>query len=552
MALANVPASAAAVPVSAAGVIFPAAAALALKQGQVLDARVVQMLGGNAVRLNIEGVLIDALAGARLAPGALLRMRVEGDGPTVRLTIVPPSQAKTAPLPSVQATPAQSAPAVAASSSLQQPAPAPAQQTAPIATPGASVAPALQRLFGDVQRALAQPGGTITQSQREAAARILNLALPPSSPTAVASGTPAAPAVPAAQAPLSLPPQALAQLVTGMAQVLAQDGDGAADLVRQAAARLFSLTRAAAAGMPAAPAPSTVQPLPAGSAVRALFASADLILAGNPKEVPAPVREALEALTTLRASVTPQTGGEALRHAVAASGVFAEAHIVQWAVPQPAGDMKLALFLVRDAVRAWLGEGDSKTRPAADKPAPPARGAETAQPARAEPPTGAAREMARVLLAQTDAALSRLRVAQVAAFPDRAEPGAAVSTDQNGSLHVALPIANGDRPGFLHMQIDPDGGGDADAGGSGGWRVRFSLDVEPAGPAQAVLGFKAGEVSVSLWAERGETAAVLAAHEPLLRDMLKQAGLEAGMLSIRRGKPAAQIWRNARLLDRRS
>lgn len=537
MVLANVPASAPAAPATAAGIVFPAAAALALKQGQVLDARVVQALGGDAVRLNIQGVLIDALAGTRLEQGTLLRVRVDGAGSAIRLAILAPSTGQAA---LAQAVPApQPAASLPAHAMVPGAGPSPAPSSSALAAApqaGADVSQSLQRLFGDVLRSLAAPGGAVTQDQRAAAARILNLSVPQP-----AGGT-------QPQAPPALPASALAQVVAGMAQALAQDGDGAGEMVRQAAARLFGLAQPQA--QPSAQA--LPPPAAAGSAVKALFASSDLVLAGNPKEVPLPVREALANLAALRVAVTPALSGEALKGAVAASGVFAEAHMAQGPAPQAAGDMKLALFILRDAVRGWLGEDSKRMQPGADRPAQAGRSANTPASARMESPAGVAREMARVLLAQTDAALARLRVAQVAALPERAEPGAMVTTDQNGSLHVALPLSAGGRPGFLSMQIDRDGSGRAEEDESGGWRVRFSLDAEPAGPAQAVVGLKAGEVSVSLWAERGETAAVLAAQEPLLRDMLKQAGLEAGALAIRRGKPAAQIWAGARLLDRRS
>lgn len=550
MALANVPAATPAAAAPAAGLVFPAAAALALKQGQVLDARVVQLLGGNAVRLNIQGVLIDALAGAKLEAGTMLRVRVDGAGPSVRLAVLSsPTGAAAQPLSAAMSSQARLQP-------HPQPPPAQGQAPPPAAPPVApGTSQSLQRLFGDVIRTLSEPAQAITQPQREAAARLLNLPSPGRlpAPAAPASSAPASSAP--AQGPLNLPANSVAQLVAGMTQVLAQDGDGAVELVRQAAVRLLSLARPQGQSAPQqvvpATASATAQPPPAGNAVKALFASADLILAGNPKEVPAPVRTALQSLAATRQAVSGTLTGETVKNAVAASGLFGEARIAAGAMPQPAGDMKLALFVLRDAVRAWLGEDTRTRQPAADRPASTVKNAGTQAPARAEPPTGAAREMARVLLAQTDAALARIRVAQVAALPDRVDHGATVTSEQNGSLHVALPLSAGDRPGFLHMQIDPDGGG-ADEDGPRGWRVRFSLDTEPAGPAQAVLGLRGGEVSVSMWAERGETAAILAVHEPLLRDMLKQAGLEAGAVSIRRGKPAAQIWRGARLLDRRS
>src|SRR6202012_3867632 len=44
------------------------------------------------------------------------------------------------------------------------------------------------------------------------------------------------------------------------------------------------------------------------------------------------------------------------------------------------------------------------------------------------------------------------------------------------------------------------------------WRARFSLDLDPMGPVHARISLRGGRIRVSLWAERGATAAQLAAQ----------------------------------------
>ena len=173
-------------------------------------------------------------------------------------------------------------------------------------------------------------------------------------------------------------------------------------------------------------------------------------------------------------------------------------------------------------------------------PPPPFRGAlPSAQPI-AEPsiPSGAPlAATAHRLLGDTDAAIARQTLLQVASLPDRVDTPAT----QNRSEHAALE--------FRDSVCDPAGNGDGavrDLARGGGneveaakrvWRARFSLDVEPAGPVHALISLSGERTSVRMWAERPATAAQLRAGASQLSQALSKAELQPGDIVIRDGAP---------------
>ena len=65
------------------------AEALALREGQVVEARVVSAGQGGTTQLSIEGKLVDAALAVRLQPNTLVQLLVQGLGPNIRLTVLP-------------------------------------------------------------------------------------------------------------------------------------------------------------------------------------------------------------------------------------------------------------------------------------------------------------------------------------------------------------------------------------------------------------------------------------------------------------------------------
>jgi hypothetical protein len=173
-------------------------------------------------------------------------------------------------------------------------------------------------------------------------------------------------------------------------------------------------------------------------------------------------------------------------------------------------------------------------------PPPPFRGAlPTAQPVAAPsiapnaPPASAVHH----LLGDTDAAIARQTLLQVASLPDRVDI-AGVRIDPSAprwSFEVPFAIPQG--TAMAQFEISRDGGGSEVEGAKRIWRARFSLDIEPAGPVHALVSLSGERTSVRMWAERPATAAQLRAGAAQLSQALSKADLQPGDIVIRDGAP---------------
>jgi hypothetical protein len=189
----------------------------------------------------------------------------------------------------------------------------------------------------------------------------------------------------------------------------------------------------------------------------------------------------------------------------------------------------------------------------ASEPAPPFRGAmPSAQPI-AVPSLASDTQpasMGHQLLEQTDAALARQTLLQVASLPDRADLGGSNQTTQP-RWSFEIPFATPQGTAMAQFEISRDGGNDVEATApTRVWRARFTLDVEPAGPVHALVSLIGDKTAVRMWAERPETAAQLRAGTESLSEALRQAALEPGDILIGEGAPPQPKPRAGRFLDR--
>ncbi len=171
---------------------------------------------------------------------------------------------------------------------------------------------------------------------------------------------------------------------------------------------------------------------------------------------------------------------------------------------------------------------------------PPFRGAlPSAQPvasASLTPETPLATAVHR-LLDDTDAAIARQTLLQVASLPDRAEAPGPQLDATTPQWHFEIPFATPQGTAMAQFEISRDGGGAEVESAKRVWRARFSLNVEPAGPVHALISFSAERTSVRMWAERPDTAAQLQAGAAQLSQALSQAELTPGDIVIRTGVP---------------
>jgi hypothetical protein len=179
-------------------------------------------------------------------------------------------------------------------------------------------------------------------------------------------------------------------------------------------------------------------------------------------------------------------------------------------------------------------------------PPPPFRGALPAAQPIAEPlltPQTPLLPAAHHLLADTDAAIARQTLLQVASLPDRIDTPAATTTLNNQTdtsgprWSFEVPFATPQGTAMAQFEISRDGGGEAVDAAKKVWRARFTLDVEPTGPIHALIALVGDTTSVRMWAERPATAAKLRAGSGELSRALARAELNPGDIVVREGTP---------------
>ena len=473
---------------------------LVLTPGTVIDARVLAVREG-LVRIAIAGLALDALSEVALQPGTNLRLAVSQTGDGIRLAIVPsdPAAAKAnAPASANAQALAAGASDVATSASLQKAA------SPPIAN--ATAAPALSAEAMAVARAVQ----AAAPRQTSLTPLFANL------PVIVAS-----PAVP------KNVQQAASQLLA--ARTPLAEGLNAADL-RQAFQKsgLFLEASLASGAMP-----SGTPDLKAALVVFRQVVSNWLGQAAT-AQTPAATPVGAAASTPEAGLADPLIPSAARR---SGEGAADPAALLRNAATQT-GDAILKGDVVRQSPGALAGV---PARAGAEPP-PPFRGALPSPQPIASPslvPDLAVANAGRQLLDQTEAALSRQTLLQVASLPDRPDQ-AGGTQNQQPRWSFEIPFATPQGTAVAQFEISRDGGGNeqaAEEGSSRVWRARFTLDVEPAGPVHALVSLVGDKTAVKIWAERPDTAERLRAGTQMLGHALRQADLVPGDILVGQGRP---------------
>ena len=212
------------------------------------------------------------------------------------------------------------------------------------------------------------------------------------------------------------------------------------------------------------------------------------------------------------------------------SGVMLEASLLA-GTPEPS-DAKAGLLALRDGLARWLGAAAPaavQPRMAAEPPLRglPLRAAELGQAPLPESP----RDAGHLLHAQADAAISRLKLMQLASLPD-GDP----TRPNPPVLRMELPFLIGHELVLAQLQVSREGPR-READRKRGWSMRFALNFSATGEVGAEVGVLGPVVSVVLWAAEAETAAAMRDALPELRDTLAAVGLSAGSLRVREGAP---------------
>jgi hypothetical protein len=173
-------------------------------------------------------------------------------------------------------------------------------------------------------------------------------------------------------------------------------------------------------------------------------------------------------------------------------------------------------------------------------PPPPFRGAlPSAQPVMSPSlaPNAPLAAAVHHLLDDTDAAIARQTLLQVASLLDRADIAGPRTDPAAPRWNFEIPFATPAGTAIAQFEISRDGTGREIDAAKRVWQARFSLDVEPAGPIHALISLSGDKTSVRMWAERPATATQLRAGASQLSQALSRAELQPGNIVIRDGAP---------------
>lgn len=347
-------------------------------------------------------------------------------------------------------------------------------------TPAANIKSALQDLRTALQ-------GLVDAGSAAVAAK--SALVPIATPGAMPAALPATAPVAAG----AIPPQAAAVAESG---------------VRQAAMAMLSETETMLA-------PPSTAGARAG-AMPALSDNLDLLLAQP--NLPAGVRDAARALLGLRFAAAPQLPSTA--SALPLGVLLPDAAMADAAV-------RMAAQNLRDALKGLLGV-DSAPEDRRSMPLPPPfRGAlPVAQAPMQATIAGAPLPMAAAtVLDQTDAAIARHVMLQIASLPASQQPSHPPD-DHSVRLMFDIPLATPQGTMIVQIQVERDA--PQREAQAPVLSVRFAIDIEPIGPVRARVAHIGGKTSVTMVAEKPASAAALQQDIGSLRAALAQANLEPG------------------------
>ncbi|MGX1106750.1 MULTISPECIES: flagellar hook-length control protein FliK [Bradyrhizobium] len=488
---------------------------LTLEAGSVVNAQVLKVLSADLVRIAIASLSIDVQTEVPLQQGQNLQLAVSQTNDGIRLQLVGQGQDT--------GDAARLSPAAANATDASQ----------PIATAPKAVLTPLERV---TITAAAQTAAAVQGSQ---APLFANLA-------AVASA--------------NLPPKLQAAIAQVLAQQTGLDENLSGDAVKtglQKSGLLFEATLAAGV----APASGSAPDLKAALIVlRQALTSLGTGDAGRPvsstpppQPVPAsagtapsivpPAMPELEVQEILLPQARLPVAEDVSRGTTGLAGVLADALD---AGPSSGG----ALNLIQEALHelgnpARQGAAPREMLPGevpvrGNTPPPPFHGALPSAQAVAEPsiaPGAPLATAAHRLLENTDAALARQTLLQVASLPDRGDAARPQLDAMLPRWNFEIPFLTQQGTAMAQFEISRDGGGNEVEAAKRAWRARFTLDVEPAGPVHALVSLNGERTSVRMWAERPSTAAQLRAGASELSQALTRAELTPGDIEIRDGSP---------------
>ena len=506
-------------PSPAAGATTPD---LVLQAGSVVDARVVSVMADNLVRIAIANLSMDVMSEVSLTPGQNLQLAVSQNDGTIRLAIL--GGAGEAATDQITLTPRAASlvdsPPLAPSAGATRNTLTPLEQAAVTAASAEAVTKqgSLAPLFANLASVVT--GSNLPAGLKQAVLDVLAQQTPLDTgleggdiesafrksglflEASLAAGTtPSAGATPDLKAALLVLRQTLATLETAAPQGTA-------------------IPTASAATPQAAAAPAQL----AGEAAQT----------ASPSTAPESAQQLQPRNANLAAAVLVDVAGSAPQAAMPRMSAGLAASLLQEVtqnLPRLTGNVPGSNKAVPDG---HIFEAAARATP------PPFRGALPASQSIASPslaPDTPLSATVHRLLDDTDAAIARQTLLQVASLPDRTDASGHRVDPTVPQWNFAIPFATPQGTAMAQFEISRDGGNESADPAKQAWRARFTLNVEPAGPVHALITLNGDKTFVRMWAERPATAQQLRAGIGELNQALVRAELTPGDILVRDGTP---------------
>ncbi|WP_407189268.1 flagellar hook-length control protein FliK [Bradyrhizobium centrosematis] len=509
------------VPVSAASRVADATSPdLVLQAGSVVDARVVSVMADNLVRIAIANLSMDVMSEVALTQGQNLQLAVSQNDGIIRLAVL--NGAGEAASDQITLTPRAASlvesPPLAPAASAARNTLTPAEQavvttaSAEAVTKQGSQAPLFANLASVVT------GSNLPAGLKQAVLDVL------AQQTPLNSGLDGADIASAFQKSGLFLEASLAAGATPPSGTL-PDLKAALLVLRQT---LVALESAAPQAQAAAPQASTAAApaQPANQVPQAVSPSIAAETAQQP-QVPRGANPAAAVLADMAADA-PQMAMPRIMSAGLAASLLQEA---TQNLPRLTGNVPGSNKAVPEG---HIFEAAARATP------PPFRGALPSAQSIVSPslaPDAPLYATVHRLLDDTDAAIARQTLLQVASLPDRTDASGHRVDPTVPQWNFEIPFATPHGTAMAQFEISRDGSHEAEDPAKRAWRARFSLNVEPAGPVHALITLSGDKTFVRMWAERPATVQQLRAGIGELNQALTRAELKPGDIMVREGTP---------------
>lgn len=252
------------------------------------------------------------------------------------------------------------------------------------------------------------------------------------------------------------------------------------------------------------------------------------------KQLPQPVRQAVEQIINLNNTSKGTLTPDGLRSAIQNSGLFLENRLATAPTQTVEQDLKALILRLINAVQRAPTNAPPPTAPTMPRAEPELNLRADPTPA-ANTPTAAPRpmpnqELLLLLLQRAESALAKIQTSQL-----QSSQVTARRADEPTVWVMELPVHHNQQSHSVAITIRREAVR-AHAKAEDTWSVIIDLSSESYGSLQAVIALTEGELSTTFWAERPATTALFTENLETLKQRLSRQGLSISKLVAYTGK----------------